>query len=376
MATVDGKNKYLFSTKPPQIASPVQLIQVMPVQQITPVYAIHTPKVTQKASPTLDQTIYVAHILACLPQIHQQKLLMQQQSRQIPPKVISAEDAALLAQHRRVLKTYQFENSILPKTSPNYLISETARRPLEVPLQVDISGSEAKVSPTYNFSPSQNNLLSIVPRSLTPDSRTSSPQDQTQTETTQRCDSANSSDEDSQLKETPVKRKECFENETNLPFKKRKYGIFHAEQEEKKVSIKEESGREGTLDEQFGFMSDYQRELQMTSQSYSEREQESDELEMMHHEAHAPTDAESTASPSLSTFSESSNCSFSSSSPLIQQPSDSKTGKPKLTCFIRHRSQNIPKEKPFTCTHPGCNKAYAKAAHLNSHSRIHTGNHR
>ena len=44
-----------------------------------------------------------------------------------------------------------------------------------------------------------------------------------------------------------------------------------------------------------------------------------------------------------------------------------------LTCFIRHRSQNIPKEKTFVCEHANCNKAYAKAAHLKSHLRVHTG---
>ena len=53
-------------------------------------------------------------------------------------------------------------------------------------------------------------------------------------------------------------------------------------------------------------------------------------------------------------------------------PSDAVVKK-ELTCFIRHRSQNIPKEKTFRCTHENCDKAYAKAAHLKSHMRIHTG---
>ena len=54
--------------------------------------------------------------------------------------------------------------------------------------------------------------------------------------------------------------------------------------------------------------------------------------------------------------------------------SSSKKGPPdSLTCFIRHRSQNIPKEKTFVCEHANCNKAYAKAAHLKSHLRVHTG---
>jgi len=56
-----------------------------------------------------------------------------------------------------------------------------------------------------------------------------------------------------------------------------------------------------------------------------------------------------------------------------QQSTNTKAGKRELTCFIRHRSQNIPKEKNFRCTHPECDKAYAKAAHLKSHMRIHTG---
>ena len=79
----------------------------------------------------------------------------------------------------------------------------------------------------------------------------------------------------------------------------------------------------------------------------------------------SPMTFSSCSSPALSTS--------SGGSHSAHDNSGSGSEKATLTCFIRHRSQNIPKEKSFTCNHENCDKAYAKLAHLKSHMRIHTG---
>lgn len=427
----------------PDSGYPLQVIPVYPVQAVqglalNPV-VIHSPK-----SPTSEQTLYVAHILACLPQIHQQKSMQQQQHAISIPKVISAEEAkrAQRMTESRVLKpnisANQLDSTALTASDQLFLLNDLKessrlqndsmclKNDFSVPLRVD-TGVVSYADSVLQFDSQDLKLQSKTPILSFDTQRDEKPGKETQdileelnlslSPLSKMNDNKINFDKDSKTLQLDVKSEDLVDQKRKLelpgnmlPFKKRKFELSKPASETTEDSGVKNCDSDSDKSDQnnnevkvkfFGTDSvDGDRVLDFSKPKLEAKEEfeeekmceEKTELLLSSDQVDAAKalsliDATETVhmhSPIYSEISSSLSTTPRCSPALSISSTDSdhhssvnrgvsKGGKANLTCFIRHRSQNIPKEKTFRCNHENCDKAYAKAAHLKSHMRIHTG---